>query len=165
MPALKAGTLAPDFSLPTTDGKRFSLADARRRGPVVVAFFKVSCPVCQFAFPYLQRLHEMYGDERLTVVGVSQNLLRETVSFMRDYGISFPVALDDTHTYPVSNQYGLTTVPSIFLVGRDGRIQASMVGWSRQEMEDVSVALAHDTAATRGRIFHPGEDVPEFKAG
>ncbi len=164
MAALKPGTLAPDFALGTTDRKRFSLAEARAKGPVVLAFFKVSCPVCQFSLPYLQRLHQSYGAARLTVVGVSQNPARETLSFMREYGINFPVLLDDPSNYDVSNQFGITTVPTTFLIGRDGKVRISSVGWDRVEIDDVSASLAQ-TTGIKARVFHPGEDVPAHKAG
>ncbi len=165
MAALTAGIPAPDFTLQTTDGKSFSLKEARKRGPVVLAFFKVSCPVCQFTLPYFQRLHEAYSGDRLTVVGISQNSRRETLSFMRDYGVKFPVVLDDPSGYRVSNAYGLTIVPTIFVVGSDGKIQLSSVGWVRQEIEQIGTGLAHASAASRPAIFQPGEDVPEFKPG
>ncbi len=165
MAALNAGTAAADFTLPTTDGKKFSLAEARQRGPVVLAFFKISCPVCQFTLPYLERIHKAYGNGRLTVLGVSQNPLKETLGFMREYGISFPVALDDTKSYPVSNQYGLTNVPTVFLISPAGKIRLSSVGWVRSEIEEANRSLAQAAAASPGRIFQPGEDVPDFKAG
>ncbi len=165
MAALEAGTLAPDFSLPTTHGKLFSLAEARKRGPVLLVFFKVSCPVCQFTLPYLERIHQAYGNGRLTIVGISQNSKGETISFLRDYGLTFPVALDDSRNYQVSNAYGLTTVPTVFLMAPDGQIQLSSVGWVRKEVEDVNRQLAKTTAAVPPAIFHPGEDVPEFRAG
>ncbi len=165
MAALTAGTPAPDFTLQTTDGKSFSLKEARKRGPVVLAIFKVSCPVCQFAFPYLQRLHEALPGDRLTIVGVSQNSRRETISFMRDYGVKFPVVLDDPGEYRVSNAYGLTNVPTIFVIGSDGKIQLSSVGWVRQEIEQIGAGLAHASTNSKRTIFHSGEDVPEFKAG
>ena len=59
MAALQAGVRAPEFSLPTVDGKHLSLAEALEKGPVVLAFFKVSCPVCQYAFPFYQRMYEV----------------------------------------------------------------------------------------------------------
>ena len=61
MAALTAGTSAPDFKLQTMDGSHFSLSDALTRGPVVAAFFKVSCPVCQYAFPFLERIYKAHG--------------------------------------------------------------------------------------------------------
>ena len=62
MPALEAGIVAPDFILPTVDGKQVSLAQALKKGPVVLAFFKISCPVCQYAFPYFERLYQPNQD-------------------------------------------------------------------------------------------------------
>ena len=51
MAALKAGAKAPDFTLSTLDGKPFSLAQKLSEGPVVLAFFKVSCPSLPVCFP------------------------------------------------------------------------------------------------------------------
>src|SRR5208337_2826206 len=55
MLALREGTKAPDFSLPALDGGKFSLQDALQKGQVLAVFFKVSCPVCQYAFPFFER--------------------------------------------------------------------------------------------------------------
>jgi len=114
MAALATGTRAPDFELKTLGGKRFSLSEELARGPVVLAFFKVSCPICQFAFPYLERLHKAYRQKGYALVGVSQNTAEESAAFNKEFGVTFPVLLDDTRTYPVSNAYGLTNVPTVF---------------------------------------------------
>ena len=63
MAALTAGTKAPDFELIAMDGKRFSLQEELTHRPVVLAFFKGSCPVCQYAFPFLDRLSKAYGHQ------------------------------------------------------------------------------------------------------
>jgi len=165
MAALSTGTVAPDFTLPTMDGKQFSLKEALTRGSVLAAFFKISCPVCQFAFPYLERIFQAYGNRNVTIVGVSQNDKKDTAAFMKHYGITFPVLLDDTETYPVSNAYGLTNVPSIFWIAQDGEIEISSVGWMRKEIEEINRRAADTTGAGPRPMFQPGEDVPEFRAG
>lgn len=165
MAALTPGTPAPDFTLPAIDGKKFSLREALTRGPVVAAFFKISCPVCQYAFPFLERIYKAYGNKNVTIVGVSQNEKRDTASFIREYGITFPVLLDDTDTYPVSNAYGLTTVPTIFWIGQDGNIEISSVGWMRKEIEDINRLAAEATGEGAKPVFQPGEQVAEFRAG
>ena len=58
---IAVGHAAPGFTLKSLDGKEYSLAKLLEKGPVVAAFFKISCPVCQFTFPYLQRLAEERG--------------------------------------------------------------------------------------------------------
>ena len=166
MPALQAGVTAPEVRLHLIDGREFSLNQARKRGPVVVAFFKVNCPVCQFAFPYLERIYKAYGgSQKFTFIGVSQNDARDTESFNRQFGVTFPTLLDETRKYPVSNAYGLTNVPSIFMISPDGEIEFSIVGWSRQDMEELNHRLAEISGSKAASLFHPGEQVPDYKPG
>jgi peroxiredoxin len=165
MAALTAQMQAPEISLPATDGVQFSLQDALKRGPVLVAFFKVSCPVCQYTFPFIERLHKNYGDEKITIVGVSQDSLRDTNAFLKEYGITFRTLLDDPKVYAVSNAYGLTTVPTLFLIGQNGQIEISSVGWVKQEIEDINRKLANAQQASPRPIFQSGDDVRDFRAG
>ena len=166
MPALQAGVTAPEIRLPLIDGREFSLNQARKRGPVVVAFFKVNCPVCQLAFPYLERIYKAYsGSQKFTFVGVSQNDARDTQDFNRKFGITFPILLDDTRKYPASNAYGLTNVPSTFMVSSEGEVEFSSVGWSRQEMEELNRRLAEISGNKLAGLIKTGEQVADYKPG
>ena len=165
MAALTVGTKAPEFELKTLDGKRFLLTEALSRGPVVLAFFKVSCPVCQFAFPYLERLHKAYRQQGYTLVGVSQNDTKETAAFNKEFGVTFPVLLDELSRYPVSNAYGLTNVPTLFWIASDGEIEVSSVGWLRTDFESVNRRMAEAGKISATPLFKPGESVPDFRAG
>jgi len=165
MAALDPGTSAPDFGLPAMNGQRFSLREALTRGPVLAAFFKISCPVCQYAFPFLQRIHEAYGTRKLTVVGISQNTNKDTAAFMKEFGVTFPVLLDNTSTYPVSNAYGLTNVPTMFWIAPDGEVEISSVGWLRKDMEEFSRRAAQAAGAGLQPLFRPDEQVADFRAG
>jgi peroxiredoxin len=165
MAALGAGTKAPDISLTAVDGTKFSLREALTRGPVVAAFFKVSCPTCQYTFPFLERLHQAYAGKSVTIVGISQNEAKETKSFAREFEITFPLLLDDTRTYPVSNAYGLTNVPSIFWIARDGRIEISSVGWVKNDFTEINCQIAESASAPVAAVFRSGEDVRDFRAG
>jgi peroxiredoxin len=165
MAALPEKTEAPDFALPAMDGTNFSLRKALAGGPVVAAFFKVSCPVCQYAFPYLERIYRTYGDPHVTIVGVSQNDQKETAAFLKEYGVTFPVLLDDPRNYPVSNAYGLTNVPTIFWISPDGRIEVSSVGWMKKEIEEINSRVSQSAHRTLQPVFHSGEQVADFRAG
>src|SRR6266699_4331507 len=165
MATLKAGTSAPDFTLPNMDGKKFSLRDALARGPVLAAFFKVSCPTCQYALPFLERIYKAHGNKNLTIVGVSQNEKKDTASFIKEYGVTFPVLLDDTRTFPASNAYGLTNVPSIFWIAQDGEIEISSVGWVRKEIEEINRRAAEAVGDGAKPVFLAGEQVADFQAG
>jgi peroxiredoxin len=165
MSALAAGAAAPEISLPTLQGPKFDLAVARKSGPVVVAFFKVSCPVCQLAFPFFERLHRAYSGNTVQVIGVSQDSAQDTAAFVKQFGITFPVALDDTKKYPASNAYQLTNVPSLFLVNAAGAIEVSSVGWSRDELEQVGKKLAAASGKGNVTLVRPEDNVPAFKPG
>ena len=165
MAALAVGTKAPGFELKTMDGKRFSLSDELAQGPVVLAFFKVSCPTCQYAFPFLERLHQAYGQKGVALVGVSQNDARDTAAFVKEFGVTFPVLLDDTRSYPASNAYGLTNVPTLFWVAPDGEIEISSVGWVKADFDQINRKMAEAGKAAPAAVFKPGEDVRDFRAG
>lgn len=165
MAALTAGTSAPDFKLPTMDGKPFSLRDALASGPVVAAFFKISCPVCQYAFPFLERIYKAHGGKKVTIAGVSQNEKKDTAAFVKEYGVTFPILLDDTKTYPVSNAYGLTNVPSIFWIGQDGEIEISSVGWDKKEIEEINRKAAEVNGAGPKTVFRGDEQVADHRPG
>jgi peroxiredoxin len=165
MAALGTGTSAPDFTLAAMDSKQFSLKEALARGPVLAAFFKISCPVCQFAIPYIERIYKAHGSRNVSIVGVSQNEKKDTAAFIKEYGITFPVLLDDTHTYPVSNAYGLTNVPSIFWIAQDGEIELSSVGWVKKDIDEINRKAGELTGNSLKPLFRAGEDVPDFQAG
>jgi peroxiredoxin len=164
MAALTPGTPAPAISLKDSTGKSTTLAEQLKKGPVLAAFFKVSCPTCQFTAPFLERLHEMYGGEGFTLLGISQDQARDTREFMNEFGLKFPVLIDDSG-YPASNQYGLTNVPSVFLIAPDGKIQVSAVGFSKPDLEDVAAAAARATGKAATPLFKPGEVIPDYKPG
>jgi peroxiredoxin len=164
MAALSAGAKAPAFALQSADGKKSSLADALKKGPVVAAFFKVSCPTCQFTAPFLERLHETYGGEKFTLWGISQDDAADTREFCQEFEVEFP-ALIDEQGYPVSNQYGITNVPTVFLIAPDGKIQESCVGFSKGDLEKIAAAAAGATSTPPTAFFKPGEVIPDFKPG
>ena len=165
MTALATGAKAPGFESKTLDGKPFSLTDGLARGPVVLVFFKVSCPTCQYALPFYERLYKPYGHHGVTLVGVSQNDAKDTAAFTKEFGVTFPVLLDDSHSYPASNAYGLTNVPTIFWIAQDGEIEVSSVGWLKADFEEINRRMAEAGNSSPAPMFKPGEDVRDFRAG
>src|SRR5262245_33002853 len=141
MTKIAAGTRAPDFSVKGLDGKDYSLGKLLEHGPVVAAFFKVSCPVCQFTFPFLERLHKRYGGDGVTFLGIGQDRPADTQEFAREFGATFAMATD-AKGYPASNAYGLTNVPTILLIDRDGTVQVGGTGFNKQDLETIAKTLA-----------------------
>jgi peroxiredoxin len=153
---LDASSPVPDVRLKLLSGGETTLREIAARGPALLAFFKISCPVCQLTFPFLQRLH---AAGTLLIFGISQNDARDTRDFNEDFGITFPTLLDDEDkNFPASNAFGISSVPTLFLIERDGTISHIVEGWRKKEME--FLATKAGTA-----IFRQTDSVPEWKAG
>jgi peroxiredoxin len=164
MTKVLAGHAAPAFTLHGTRAETFSLAEALKKGPVVAAFFKITCPVCQFTFPFLERLHKAHSGDAVSFVGISQNDNAETKEFLAEYGITFS-GVSDEDGYPVSNHYGLTTVPTVFLIAPDGRVKVSSVGFCKADLEKIAKELGDYFRKKPTGVFLPSEIVPDYKPG
>jgi len=166
MTHIVAGNMAPEFSLKALDGKEYLLQELIQRGPVVAAFFKVSCPVCQFTFPFLERIYKRYGGDGVTFLGISQDDVRATKDFAKEYGVTFPILLDPKEkNYAASNAYGLTNVPTIFLIESDGSVKISCMGFDKNDLESIAEELAERRKIAPSPIFLASESVPDHKPG
>ncbi len=156
--------MAPDFSLATVQGQVFTLSESLQKGPAVVAFFKVSCPVCQFTLPFLERIDQAYRDDPVTIQAVSQDNAEKSRLFGEKFGVTLPLAIDG-QGFPVSKSYGFSTVPSIFLIDRDGRIRFQFCGFSKAGLIHLSEEIAALVARPPAPVFLAGERVPEMRPG
>jgi len=162
--ALAAGTRAPEFSLPSVDGTIHRL-DHGGAETALLVFFKNTCPTCMLAFPYLQRLYERLEGAPLRFWGISQDGPAETEAFGRQFGATFPLLVDGDG-YPVSNAYGLTNVPTLFLLEPEGKISRTSTGFFKTDLEGLAAEL-------RNRFRVPGvtplfvdaDGLPELKPG
>ena len=153
---LDSGSRAPAFLLSRLEGGEVTLAELTVRGRILLVFFKVTCPVCQLTVPFLERLHASGG---IAICGISQNDAADTREFNTYFGATYTTLLDsEDQDFPASNLYGISSVPTMFLVEPDGAISRVIEGWNRKDME----ALA---TAAEMTLFRPEDNVPAWKAG
>ena len=149
---LEPGASAPAIQLPDLSGASRNLHDALGNGPVVLAFYKVSCPTCQMTLPFLDRLA---GSANL--IAVSQDDARDSREFNQRFGISVPTLLDSP-PYAASDAYRITNVPSIFVVEPDGRISSAVAGFHKAALEKLGERFGVP-------LFHPADRVPDLRPG
>ena len=167
MSIVRAGKKPPPFELTGTDGKKYSLQGALARGPLLAVFFKVSCPTCQFAFPFVERMYRQFlaaGAPGIQVWGISQDNPQNTQHFATEWEVTFPLLIDD-EPYELSQEYGLTHVPSLFLITPDGQVEFSGDGFCKADLLGIRKSLAHYLSVKPAELFRAGEQVPEFKPG
>jgi peroxiredoxin len=152
---LEAGQIAPDVAFAASDGTERQLSRMVASGPVVLAFYKVTCPTCQLAIPFLGRL----AGGAIPVIAVSQHDAEMTAEFENEFDVHLETVFDpEERNFPASNAFGLTHVPSIFVIGKDRKIEWSSVGFVRKDLEDLATRIGRP-------IFRPGDRVPEMKFG
>lgn len=130
-------------------------------GPTAVAFYKVTCPVCQMAAPKIDALGRAYPGR---VVGVGQDPNGELERFGREFGMAVP-AVPDLPPYDVSNAFGIETVPTVVLVGADGTVVDMVVSWDRDGYNRVSARLAELAGAEPVVVSEPSDGLPPFRPG
>jgi thiol-disulfide isomerase/thioredoxin len=145
---LGAGSPVPKVTARSAEGVEWPIPE----GPVLLVLFKISCPTCQLTLPFLNRL-----GSALPVVGVSQNNAADTERFRQAFSLQYPVYLDDSQGYPVSNAFQITNVPSLLLI-EGGRVTWSEHGFSRAGLSEVAARFGVE-------LFRPTDRVPEFKPG
>ena len=123
---------------------------------MLLVFFKITCPVCQLTMPFLERLH---AAGTLPSAEFRRTMPPTRGEFLSYFGAAFPTLLDsEDEGFPASNAYGISSVPTMFLVEPGGVISRVIEGWNRIDMEALG-------AAAGIALFRPGDNVPAWKAG
>ena len=151
---LTKGSKALQFTLKDLEGAPHSLKEILSSGPVLLALYKISCPVCQLTLPYLSCI----AAGALQIVAVSQDDTAATRKFQARFGV-LPTLLDrEEEGYPVSNAFGITHVPSLFLIEPDGTISLASEGFVKSDLESIGARAGLP-------LFRQDETVPAWKAG
>jgi cytochrome c biogenesis protein CcmG/thiol:disulfide interchange protein DsbE len=119
---------APDFTLPAVDGSMVSMSDYRGK-VVLVDFWATWCPPCQEMIPVLSKLNKRYSDKGLVILGVSldRDGLEVLGSFVHENMIPYKVIMGDTR---IGNAFGgVSTIPTLYIVDRDGRLVRKLTGY------------------------------------
>ena len=150
---LRPGDQAPQLHLPDIDTGQ-TVDDPWRQSPVVLAFFKSTCPVCQMTAPMVRAM----ADGGARVVAVGEDPRPTLVDFRARFDQHVPT-VSEPAPYRVSSAYGLETVPSVFLVGGDGLVLDAVGGWDREGWNRVA------TAAGGAPVSAAGDGLPVFRPG
>jgi peroxiredoxin len=163
------GKPAPAASFARPEGGKATVAGllAEAGGlPLLLAFFKTSCPTCRLTWPYLQRLHTTYGGTSVHVVGVSQNDAASSRNFFQECGeAKFGLVLDPEPHFEASNAFHVEAVPHLALVSPAGILEDVFEGWSKARMEALGARLAKHKGFPPVPLVPPGDTMRDIQAG
>lgn len=141
MPALDPGNSAPPFSLKGDGGEPYSLHAALAGRGALLVFFKTECPTCRLSFPFIERMHRRLQGSTISLLTIGQNDSPEIEAFRKEFRLTLPIALDP-EPYSASASYGLRSVPTFFLIGKEGKILRNLEGHSKDGLEEFLAAAA-----------------------
>ena len=150
---LALGDRAPALELPDAATGE-PIADPWRESPVVLAFFKTTCPVCQMAAPKVQALAEA----GVRVVAVGEDPPPAIQGYADRHGQKV-TTLSEPAPYPASDAFGIDTVPTLFRVDEDGTVRDTVVSWNRAEWNRFA------EAAGGAAVSDEGDGLPPFRPG
>lgn len=135
--SLNVGDIAPDFELPSLDGKPMRLSQFKGQ-PILLSFSASWCPDCRVEAPLLQDLHESHPE--LIVLLVDSNETPEIVqNFSDEFGFTFPVLLDQDGS--ISKLYQIFAIPTGLFIDSDGIVRARVVESVTPELLDEKLSL------------------------
>jgi peroxiredoxin len=130
-------------------------------GPVGLFFYKVTCPTCQLAAPKMRAFERAFPGR---VIGVGQDPERELARFSQERSMEIR-SIEDAPPYPVSNAYGIVSVPTLCLIGDDGRMLESVGAWERTGFNRVAERMAELAGVVPIVISTADDGLPDFKPG
>jgi len=128
-PAPVAGAPAPDFTLKSLDDEMVTLSQFRGQ-PVLINFWATWCPPCRLEMPDLVKAYEAHQPEGFVLLGVNltfQDSLPDVQAFVDEFGMTFPVLLDEAGEV-TENLYRLRGLPLSVFVNREGVIARLHIG-------------------------------------
>ena len=150
---LKPGTPAPDFQLNTPDGKILKFSEFAKGKYVVIDFWASWCPDCRKDLPEIIRFYDKFHNKGVEFLGVSFDTDKEKwTDYIAKSGVPYPQVseLKRMNQSEVAKAYGVRWIPSIYLIGPDGKVLVSTVLSYKIECElatvfaDPELGTTHD---------------------
>jgi thiol-disulfide isomerase/thioredoxin len=141
---LKAGDALPDLGGFKLEG---TLPDTFKDKVVMLDFWASWCDPCKASFPVMEELQKKYGPQGLVVIAVNVDEKRgDMESFLKSHAATFTIVRDPGQK--LVDKAGIATMPSSFLVGRDGKIRHVHAGFKGDETkkkyeQEIEALLKH----------------------
>ena len=116
---------APDFTLTDFDGESVQLSSLRGK-VVLLDFWATWCGPCRYDMPFVQQLYEELKPRGLEVYGVNAEGNNKAVSYLNQFGYTFPNLIDRSMT--AARLYNISAIPTFIVIDRQGKLSSYMKG-------------------------------------
>ena len=112
---------AIDFTLPSLEGKQYTLSQFKGKNPVLLVFFATWCPPCRREIPQLIDYQDRYASKGLKVMAINIDEAPDEVrTFAKGHGINYTVLLDEGAQ--VADKYSIRNIPTNILINKKGEV-------------------------------------------
>ncbi len=127
------GKQAPNFALTTLEGKSFTNATLAAHPATVLNFFAPNCGYCKRAMPNVEKVRKEYEAKGVRFINVAQKMRKvysdeEITDVLKKVGAQLELATSDFATNSLGRVFKATSFPTMFVLGRDGKVAAVNVG-------------------------------------
>jgi thiol-disulfide isomerase/thioredoxin len=142
------GSIAPDFKAHNLVTHESTPLSSQRGKVVILTFWASWCAPCRREIPILEKAQQVIGKDRLTVFAVSY---KDTQAANAIYKLAraWQINVIEDRSDWIANHYAITSIPHLFIIGRDGKILANHLGYGDRSLEelvdDINHALAEPT--------------------
>ncbi len=148
----------PALTLARLEGGPFALPEAWSAGPALIVLGHSDCPTTRLSLPFVDRLHRR-RPRHVSVVAVLQDTPAAAAALRGEMGLDLPIVLEE-EPYPVASALRLRTVPTLFVVGTDGRIARAAEGFRRDHLEAITREIGAEAP-----LFTPADAGPAHRPG
>ncbi|RFZ95744.1 AhpC/TSA family protein [Mucilaginibacter conchicola] len=126
----KVGDMAADFMEKGIDNKQVRLYNFRGKQYVLLDFWASWCGPCLAMLPKVKALYDKYHAKGLEVIGINMDYTPEkwkkavAKENMTQWKNIFPTKIEFSNECPLIAQYGITTIPALFLIDKEGKLVA-----------------------------------------
>lgn len=118
---------APQLTLLDLNGQAHALADYRG-STVLVNLWATWCPPCKAEMPVLEAYYQQHRSDGFLVIAIEDgDPTSQVVSFVQNYGLTFPVWLDPTYQ-ATDHAFKTADLPTSFVIDRTGQVRLRWVG-------------------------------------
>jgi peroxiredoxin len=153
--AIEPGDIAPDFTLPIlanpTDEQRreadaadskfalLSLSDYRNK-VIYLDFWQASCAPCRESLPLLTQHRDEFAEHGVEILAVNTDVNpADALALVAKFAVNYPVVSDPGAQ--VASRYGLSGLPTAYLIARDGRVHQVREGFASQDIDNIRATL------------------------
>ena len=159
------GDVAPRFDVALVGGGFRSLPDIVEPGGGIVVFVKSDCETSRLVAPRLGPLARAVAAEGMLFLVVAQESEADARAMHAELGLPGTLAWEEA-PYPASSEYGVQSVPTLFVIDGAGVIAERIEGFLKREY--LALGAAVEQALALGDIppvLEWAEELPEFKPG